>query len=72
LKSFICPLSGRCMQEPVVLIDSGHSYDKDSICKYLVDHDKDPVSGCLLSTKKWVPNFTLQLAIAEYLNKTLV
>lgn len=72
LKSFICPLTGKCMQEPVVLIDSGHSYEKEAICKYMNDHDKDPVSGAQLQTKKWVPNFTLQLAIAEYLNKTLV
>lgn len=67
IKSFVCPLGGKIMTEPVILIDSGITYEKDNICNYMKDHDRDPLTGGHLATKTYLANVTLQIAVAEYI-----
>jgi hypothetical protein len=42
----MCPISCDRMQDPVILIPSGNTYDCEQICKYLLHHPNlDPCSG---------------------------
>lgn len=71
VKSFLCPLTGKRMKEPVVLIDSGRTYEKEAIILYSLSNDKDPITGIELKTKLFIPNLTLQMAIQEIYKENL-
>lgn len=46
------------MMEPVVAAD-GHTYEKEAIEQWLVEHDASPVTGQVLMHKALTPNFIL-------------
>jgi hypothetical protein len=58
-----CPISMEVMVDPVVLVESGQTYDRAEIEKWLRVHDTDPVTNDILKTKKTVPNFSLRHTI---------
>jgi hypothetical protein len=53
------------MKSPVILIETGQSYEKASIEKWLLDHDTDPLSNKRLTNKIIIPNIALRNAIQE-------
>mmetsp|Transcript_80252 Transcript_80252/g.227211 ORF Transcript_80252/g.227211 Transcript_80252/m.227211 type:complete len:757 (-) Transcript_80252:125-2395(-) len=63
--SFYCPISQRCMHDPVVLCD-GHSYERRHIERWLGEHSTSPVSGLQLAQQDVFPNHALRNAIEEY------
>lgn len=65
IHSFLCPLTGKRMKEPVILIDSGRTYEKEAIVTYSLMNDRDPISGVELKTKLFIPNYAIQSAIQE-------
>eukprot|EP01080_Neovahlkampfia_damariscottae_P005205 gene5205-8817_t len=52
LNSFLCPLTKKRMKEPVILLDSGITYEKASILEYMAYNEKDPINGANLQTKQ--------------------
>ena len=41
-----CPISKEIMRDPVTLVDSGHTYDREYLCRSLLAHpDLEPLTG---------------------------
>jgi len=69
-KSFICPISGAVMHDPVVLPD-GHTYERKYIERWLGSNEKktSPMTGAELpheTANLMFPNYALRNAIEEY------
>ena len=62
LFSFLCPLSGDIMSDPVVAQD-GITYEKKNIEKWMKTNTKSPISHATLSSKSLVPNYALKRQI---------
>jgi len=63
--AFMCPITQEVMKSPVILIETGQSYEKTAIEKWLIDHDTDPLSNKRLTNKIIIPNIALRNAIQE-------
>jgi U-box domain len=47
----ICPITLERMQDPVLLVSSGHTIDKKYLCQWLLTHpNNDPVTGVIHKT----------------------
>ncbi|KAL2939731.1 U-box domain-containing protein 1 [Bienertia sinuspersici] len=63
---FRCPLSEEIMREPVV-VATGHSYDQDSISKWIVSgRTTCPKSGWKLTHMALIPNYNLKSLIHQW------
>ncbi|XP_050882669.1 U-box domain-containing protein 35 isoform X2 [Lathyrus oleraceus] len=62
---FICPILQDVMDDPCVAAD-GYTYDRKAIEKWLLDHDKSPMTNMALPHKYLIPNYTLLSAILEW------
>ena len=52
-----CPISKEVMQDPVLLRDSGMTYERDSIVKWLgKGHRKDPINRMEIRSGELIPN----------------
>ena len=58
-KEFICPISRKIMQDPVITID-GHTYERVEIEQWLQNHDISPLGGIRLENKILIPNIALR------------
>lgn len=65
-KSFVCPISGELMIDPVTCVD-GHSYEKGSILRRF-DESRvtSPVTDAALASATVFPNHELRNAIEEW------
>ncbi len=65
IKTFICPLSGALMVDPVILAgsDDGSSYERKNIEAWLATHDTDPRTKNELTSKALLPNRKLKEAM---------
>ncbi|CAF4580161.1 unnamed protein product, partial [Rotaria magnacalcarata] len=41
-RDFICPITREIMQNPVLLVEDGHSYEFDAIERWLTDNNTSP------------------------------
>jgi hypothetical protein len=74
--SFCCPISQAVMEDPVILVETGHSYDRKEIDKWLaldkkddngVSFQTDPCTGKRLTKKpQLIQNHALRKSIAEH------
>ena len=66
-KSLICPLTNEMFKDPVVLVESGNTYEREAILEYLKYNEDpvDPVSKKKITSKIISPN----LAIKEMIQK---
>ncbi|KAG6484845.1 hypothetical protein ZIOFF_053370 [Zingiber officinale] len=62
---FLCPISLQVMDDPVT-VATGVSYDRSSISRWLVDHDKCPVTNQRLADLTVTPNDTLLRLIRSW------
>jgi TPR repeat protein len=62
-----CPISFQQMQDPVCLVPSGHTYDKKSICEWLLTHpNRDPLSQTKYNEPiSYVENIALRQVIMQ-------
>ena len=60
---FTCPLTGNAFKDPVVLTQTGHTFENDTIVTYLHTHNTCPVTNQELFNKQLVPNHTLKAAM---------
>lgn len=66
-EGFICPITQTIMVDPVVLSDTGHSFDREAIQRWLQDHDTNPNTGIQLQTPyNLVPNYALRASIEQF------
>jgi len=66
--SFFCPVSFTLMRDPV-MIETGHTYERDQIQKWLAANETDmkcPATGSELSSAAIYPNIALRRSIEEF------
>ncbi|KAL9644930.1 hypothetical protein ABK040_004424 [Willaertia magna] len=65
LEQFKCPISLNIMKDPVLLIETGHTYDRESIEQWFQTNNTCPLTGKKLIDKKLVSVFYLKKIIDE-------
>jgi hypothetical protein len=65
-RAFWCPISLEPMVDPVVVVESGQTYERAAIEQWFRTHDTDPVSNVNLTSKKVSPNHALRHAIESF------
>ena len=59
---FFCPITQEIMIDPV-LIEDGHTYERDSIEAWFEKHDTSPMTNIVIKSKHVVPNLSLRKLI---------
>lgn len=59
-----CPISLEVMRDPVIA-DDGHSYERESIERWLQCHRTSPLTGRVLLSRHLIPNHRLRAVIDE-------
>ena len=61
---FCCPITSECMRDPVMVVATGMTYEREAIAEWLCEHDIDPSTGIKLGeNKQLVPNVALRKMI---------
>ena len=55
-----CPITSEIMIDPVILIETGQTYERKAIEKWLEQHNTDPLTGVQLAKKDLVTNYSLK------------
>jgi len=63
----LCPITQEVMRDPVILKDTGHSYEKIAIERWLSTCSTDPLTNQRIGDKTLIPNHGLRTAIAHAL-----
>ena len=61
-----CPIGMTLMEDPVMLVETGHTYERQNIEKHLARSDRAPMSGVQLKSKELVPNHAIRQMIEAY------
>jgi hypothetical protein len=69
LKNLCCPISSKLMKHPVIVVESGKTYDKESIEDWFKNHDTDPLTKEKLKSKQFIPNLTIEKVVEEWITK---
>jgi len=64
--SFICPISTEIMSDPVILVETGTTYDRKSIEQWLQNNSTDPSTGLQIKSKETLHILALKNAIEEW------
>mmetsp|Transcript_9418 Transcript_9418/g.14862 ORF Transcript_9418/g.14862 Transcript_9418/m.14862 type:complete len:134 (+) Transcript_9418:163-564(+) len=67
---FRCPITQDVMTDPVMVAESGHTYERAAITQWLESHKTDPKTNMALSTKTLIPNHGLRATIQEFFDNT--
>jgi hypothetical protein len=65
-EEFIDPITKKLMNDPVVLVADGNTYERQSILNWLETHDTSPVTGQVLNSKEMTPNIPIKKLIQEF------
>ncbi|CAF1509714.1 unnamed protein product [Adineta steineri] len=65
-RDFLCPITREIMEDPVVLIEDGRSYELYAIERWLRDNNSSPMTNKPLTDRRYIPNFNLKNAIEEF------
>lgn len=49
----------------LLLVVSGHTYERNAIARWLQTSDKSPLTGCVLPHKELVPNYGLLSSLQD-------
>ena len=66
--AYVCSISGELMRDPVMIVGSGNTYEREEIAKWLSTKSTDPLSNMVIPAKDQVlvPNVALRSAIDEF------
>ena len=62
----LCPITRDLFVDPVILVETGQTYERSMIARWLYTNKTDPISNMELKTKKLVPNIALRHSVAEW------
>jgi hypothetical protein len=65
-KEYLCPISQKVMINPVLLIETGHSYEAANITRWLDMHSTCPITGLKLHSKQLSSNRALRKIITGW------
>eukprot|EP01126_Amoeba_proteus_P005510 TRINITY_DN11864_c0_g1_i16.p1 TRINITY_DN11864_c0_g1~~TRINITY_DN11864_c0_g1_i16.p1 ORF type:complete len:181 (+),score=48.65 TRINITY_DN11864_c0_g1_i16:858-1400(+) len=66
LPSFLCPITQEIMVNPVLLLETGMTYEHEAIKTWFETKNTDPISGVQVKNKSLVPILSLKNAIEEW------
>ena len=52
----ICPIVREMMIDPVLVVETGNTYERESIEEWFQDHATDPLTNVALETRALAPN----------------
>jgi hypothetical protein len=64
--NYLCPITKQLMREPVILVDTGQTYEAAALHRWLDTRDTCPLNGEKLHSKQTAPNFIVKSLIAEW------
>lgn len=65
--NFICPITQDIMKDPVILVETAQTYEREALIMWLKDHDTDPLTNITLSSKLFISNLKLKNVIQDWL-----
>ncbi len=68
-EDYLCTITGEVLFDPVVVVESGHSYEREAILGWFQNHSTDPQSRTPLVSKNIIDNHSLKRIILQYLSK---
>ena len=63
----LCPIMREMFRDPVMLVESGHTYEREAIERHLRGSEIDPRSNVRIGTKRVVSNWTVRNAVQAWL-----
>ncbi|KAF0983890.1 hypothetical protein FDP41_007805 [Naegleria fowleri] len=68
---YICPISHVLMRDPVILSESGITFDRESITQWLQTKNTCPITKKQLTTKNLIPNYSTKNLIHHAMKKNI-
>ena len=66
----MCPLTRAVFRDPVMVVDSGHTYERDAILSHFeCNGARDPLTNCALSSTKVMTNWVVKQIVQAWLDK---
>jgi ankyrin repeat protein len=65
----ICPITSHIMTDPVMLVESGNTYEREAIFAWLKTKKSDPLTNEVISNPTIAPNHMAKKLIASFLEK---
>ena len=65
----LCPITRVMFRDPVFLVESGHTYEREAIEHHLRRSEIDPRSNVRIGTKRVVTNWTVRNAVQAWLDE---
>jgi hypothetical protein len=62
----VCPISQELMVDPVIVAETGQTYDRETITAWLHMHRTDPNTNCELRSKKLIPNVAVRKLVNRW------
>ena len=67
--NFLCPITGKIMKEPMMLIEDFYTYESEALSEHLKHHNTSPKTGKALSKTDMVPNTRTKEEISMFLDE---
>jgi len=64
--SFFCPISHELMKDPVIVVETGQTYERSRIEQWLKDNARDPLTNQQLHKRNLTPNIALRDTIEDF------
>ena len=66
----ICPITRNMFRDPVVVVDSGHTYERSAIVSHFrCNGTKDPLTGLALRSARVMTIWTVRQIVQDWLDK---
>jgi leucine-rich repeat protein SHOC2 len=71
-EELMCPITRAVFRDPVMVVDSGHTYEKSAILSHFkCNGARDPLTNCALSSTKVMTNWVVRQIVQAWLGKHL-
>jgi len=64
--SFFCPISHELMKDPVIVVETGQTYERNRIEQWLKNNSRDPLTNQQLHKRTLTPNIALRNTIEDF------
>ena len=68
-ESLCCPISSELMKNPVIVVESGQTYDRESIMTWLAKHKTDPLTNKEITNMQFAINCVIKEQVEEWITK---
>ena len=65
----MCPITRAMFRDPVMVVESGHTYERNEITQHFAHSNRDPKTNLHLRSTRVVTNWGLRAAVEEWLNR---